>query len=62
MLRLGVFIVMFMWTLDKLVAPDHAACFALCCSRFPSHNPTDQHLCQLDPGVETLSSQGMKVA
>jgi putative oxidoreductase len=24
-LRLGVFIVMFMWTLDKFVAPDHAA-------------------------------------
>ncbi len=25
MLRLGVFIVMFMWTLDKFVAPEHAA-------------------------------------
>lgn len=25
MLRLGVFIVMIMWTLDKFVAPDHAA-------------------------------------
>jgi putative oxidoreductase len=24
-LRLGVFIVMIMWTLDKLIAPDHAA-------------------------------------
>lgn len=24
-LRVGVFIVMFMWTLDKLLLPDHAA-------------------------------------
>ena len=25
LLRLGVFVVMFVWTLDKFVAPDHAA-------------------------------------
>ena len=25
LLRLGVFIVMFMWTLDKFIAPEHAA-------------------------------------
>lgn len=25
LLRLGVFIVMFMWTIDTLVRPDHAA-------------------------------------
>ena len=25
LLRIGVFLVMFMWTLDKFVRPDHAA-------------------------------------